>query len=133
MEQLLDRAYHIMKRLSVVCDAVADEALAPRRGVGVLAATSRSVGKTQASGGLRDLDAMAEDAAAAAAAQTASAITQKDFPSFSTFLRQSYRTALTSIQQKCQVKCADEFYSAHTLYWELTGRCDTVFLLLEKY
>lgn len=109
-----------MKRLSVVCDTVADDIFTSRINRSKTTDLKR-VKVLDKEGGLRDLDALAEVTSATSVAQLATIITQRDYPAFSSFLRQSYRSALMNIQRKCLSKCADEFYSAHTLYWELTG------------
>lgn len=43
-----------------------------------------------------------------------------EYPSFSSFLKQSYLYALSDIQNVCFHKCKDELYTVNSIYWELT-------------
>lgn len=77
---------------------------------------------------LQGLDLLQEHNAATNVAALTAVITQREFPAFSAFLKQSYLFGLNSLQRKCMQRCEDEFYGAHTLYWELTGGVDPLAL-----
>jgi len=51
-------------------------------------------------------------------------LTQKNFPAFSTFLRQSYLAAQAQANQECHSRSKEEFCTSLTIYWELTGSLD---------
>jgi hypothetical protein len=181
LQQLLERAYAIMKRVVTVCDSFVDERITTGAGVsnpthrnsvlrrvlpstvsvkmantaiaaaiapyarlkerresraeglvppgspgGATAAASAAASKPDADilTTSEDLDIRAVESAAAGTSAVASFISQREFPAFAAFLKQSYFFALTSLQTRCQAKCQDEFYAAQTLYWELTGLVD---------
>lgn len=44
-----------------------------------------------------------------------------EYPSFTSFLKQSYFSALSEIQNMCLQKCKDELYTVNSIYWELTA------------
>jgi hypothetical protein len=77
---------------------------------------------------VQDFDLLQEHTAASQVAILTSKVTQREFPAFSSFLKQSFLFGLTTLQRKCMQRCEDEFYGAHTLYWELTGGVDPLAL-----
>eukprot|EP01122_Echinamoeba_exundans_P010691 TRINITY_DN4055_c0_g3_i1.p1 TRINITY_DN4055_c0_g3~~TRINITY_DN4055_c0_g3_i1.p1 ORF type:complete len:886 (-),score=156.65 TRINITY_DN4055_c0_g3_i1:1699-4323(-) len=76
----------------------------------------------------QELDLLQEHTTASQVAVLTSKVTQREFPEFASFLKQSFLFGLSTLQRKCMQRCEDEFYGAHTLYWELTGGVDPLAL-----
>lgn len=121
LEHLMGRAFFIMRRMGSVCDLVVEQQQAT---------ASAKSGSSSSSKISVAPSTQASSAASASASGSASApkdvVTQKNFPAFSTFLRQSYIASQAQAQQLCHAKSKDEFCSSLTIYWELTGGVEAV-------
>lgn len=106
LDHLMSRAFFIMRKMTPICDQVSEQRLNPK----LLAAKDIS-----------------EDRPYSALHSGSDAlVSQKKFPAFSTFLRQSYLASQAEARTLCHSKSKDEFCSSLTIYWELTGGIDPV-------
>lgn len=106
LDHLMSRAFFIMRKITPICDQVSEQRINPK----LLAGKDVSEDRPQS------------------ASHTASdaLVSQKKFPAFSTFLRQSYLASQSEARSLCHSKSKDEFCSSLTIYWELTGGIDPV-------
>lgn len=106
LDHLMSRAFFIMRKITPICDQVSEQRINPK----LLSEKSPS----------EDRPSPASHAAVNAL------VSQKKFPAFSTFLRQSYLASQAEARSLCHNKSKDEFCSSLTIYWELTGGIDPV-------
>lgn len=98
VELLLSRAFFIMRKMSSLCDIVAEKTTT----------TDESTSFSDSNAPLKKPNV----------------ISQKKFPAFSTLLRQTYATAQMAAYQKCLDICKQEFFGSLIIYWELTSDID---------
>lgn len=108
---LMSRAFYIMRKIVPICDQVTEQ--------------HRTTASTTAAAGKEDDSELSLSPRSSGSSHN-NKVSQKSFPAFSTFLRQSYMAAQAEAQRLCLSKSKDEFCSSLTIYWELTGGIDPV-------